>query len=420
LSENSSPTPRRGNEAAAGLSVFAAGVLAGVLYSFFIFPSISRTYEAVLDPDFYGRLGHNIYAGNGLTFNPADGPTVFRGPLYPALIALSLHLTGGRYPGGVWLIQSLLHGLTCWLIFLTAARLWSRPVALTAAFAYAFYPAVLWQVPRMWNEVLLSFLVAALIFLSLAFLENPSFIKATEIGAALALLSLTKGIFLPFVIIFPLVLAAAGKKTTLKSAVLISIVAILVIYPWSVRNYRLSGRFIPVHVGFGGNLKRGNLVAREFFRSPLSYRILDEKTDPEMDRIKTSVQGTQARRDIGVDHLMLASALQDIRREPSLIIRKVVAAGLMFWYLGDTPAKSVVLLILRLPIILLFIATAFQELRAGRRRLWPAVSMVVIFWLMHLPFAPTARLSIPLLPILVMCAAAGVWRLSFLRRAPVC
>jgi 4-amino-4-deoxy-L-arabinose transferase-like glycosyltransferase len=410
----------RGKKTTLGLAVFAAGFLAGALYSFFLFPSVSQTYGAALDPDFYGLLGRHVYAGDGLTFNPGDGPTVFRGPLYPAFIALSLRLTGGWYPGGVWLFQSLLHGLTCWLVFLTAARLWSRPVALTAAFVYAFYPAVLWQVPRMWNEILLSFLVSVLIFLGLAFLEKPSFIKATGIGAVLALLSLSKGIFLPLIIVFPLVLASIGKKKIFKDAALVVIIAILVISPWSVRNYRLSGRFIPVHVGFGGNIKRGNLVAREFFRHPLSYRVLDEITDPEMDRIKNSVQGTQVKRDIGVHRLMLAGALQDIRRDPSLIIRKGVSAGVMFWFLGDTSTKTVILLILRLPVILFFSWTAFQELRAGRRQLWPAVSTVILFWLMHLPFAPTARLSIPLLPILTMFAAAGVWRLPFLRRAPAC
>jgi hypothetical protein len=92
----------------------------------------------------------------------------------------------------------------------------------------------------------------------------------------------------------------------------------------------------------------------------------------------------------------------------------------MFWYLGDTAKKTAVLLILRLPLILLFAWTAFRELSAGRKQYWPAVSLVILFWLMHLPFAPTARLSTPILPILTMFAAAAVWRIPFLRRRPAC
>jgi 4-amino-4-deoxy-L-arabinose transferase-like glycosyltransferase len=402
------------------LGIVIAGFSAAILSSFLLFPSVSRTYDAVLDPDSYGRLGRNVYAGNGLTYHPEDGPTIFRGPLYPAFIALSLHLTGGRYPGGVWLSQSLLHGLTCWLIFLLALELWNRTVALTAALIYAFYPPVLWQIPRMWNEILLAFLVTALVYLGSVYLKKPSPIKAAGLGAVLALLSLTKAIFLPFLVLFPLVLLFSGQTRIVKDTVLIAMTAILLIAPWSVRNWRLSGRFIPVHVGMGGNMKRGNLMAPEFFRYPLSYRVLFQKTDPVMKQIKSSVQGTQWERNLRIHQLMKASAFEDIRRDPTLIVKKAVSAGAMFWLIGDTSIKTLALLILRLPIIFLFARAAVRGLRAGRAQLRPAVSIVVLFWLMHLPFAPNARLSVPLLPILVLLASVEIARLPFLRRPPSC
>jgi len=414
------PMPDRRKTSTISLGIVLAGFLAGALYSFLLFPSVSKTYEAVLDPDHYGLLGQNIFAGNGLTFRPEDGPTVFRGPLYPFVIALSLRLTGGWYPGGVWLMQSLLHGLTCLLVFLMALKLWNRQVALTAALVYVFYPSLLWQVPRMWNEILLAFLVAALIYLGLNYLEKPSALTAAGIGAVLALLSLTKAIFLPFLILFPAILLLTGPSRSIRNTVLIAMAALLLIMPWTVRNWRVSGRFIPVHVAMGGNLKRGNLVAREFFRSPLAYGALFERTNPEMDRIKKSVQGTQVERDIGIDRLMKASAFRDIRKDPSLIVKKAVSAGAMFWFIGDTPAKTLVLVILRLPVLLLFAWAALKGLRAGQARLWPAVFLVAFFWILNMAFAPSARLSVPLLPILILFASAEFYRLLFLRRSQAC
>ncbi len=402
------------------LGVVIAGFSAGIFSSFLLFPSVSKTYEATLDPDCFGLLGRNIYAGNGLSFKPQEGPTVFRGPLYPAFIALSLSLTGGWYPGGVWLTQSLLHGLTCWLIFLLATKLWNRRVALTAALLYVFYPAVLWQVPRMWNEILLAFLVAALVYLGLAYLEKPSLVKAAGIGAVLASLSLTKAIFLPFLFLFPIVLLLTGPSRNIRDTVLIAMAALLLITPWSVRNWRLTGRLIPVHVGMGGNLKRGNLMAREFFQQPLSYRVLFQRTDPEMERLRNSVQGAQFQRDIGVNRLMQASAFQDIRQDPSLLVTKAVSAGAMFLFIGDTSTKTIILLILRLPVLFLFVGAACRGLRAGRSQLWPPVLLVVFFWLLNLPFAPNARLSVPLLPILVLFASAEVTRLLSFRRPSAC
>jgi hypothetical protein len=402
------------------LGIMLVGFVAGVLYCFLLFPSVSKTYEAVLDPDSYGLLGRNIYAGKGLTFRPEEGPTVFRGPLYPFVIALSLRLTGGRYPAGVWLMQSLLHGLTCLLVFLMALKLWNCPVALTAALIYAFYPSLLWQVPRMWNEILLAFLMAALAYLGLTYLETPSRLKAAGIGAVLALLSLTKAIFLPFLILFPIILLLTGPSRGINNTILIVMAALLLITPWTVRNCRVSGRFIPVHTGMGGNLKRGNLMAREFFRHSLSYRDLFRLTNPEMDRIKKSVQGTQVERDIGIDRLMKASAFRDIRQDPSLIVKKAVSAGAMFWFIGDTPAKTLVLVILRLPVLFLFALASFKGLRAGQARLWPAVFLVAFFWILNVPFAPSARLSVPLLPILILIASPEFYRLFFLRRSLAC
>jgi len=401
----------RRNNAKISLGIVFVGFLAGALYSFLFFPSVSETFESKLDPDQYGRLGQNVFAGKGLAFKAEDGPTVFRGPLYPAFIALSLFLTGGRYPGGVWLMQSLLHGLTGLLVFLMALKLWNRPVALTAALIYALYPSLPWQVPRMWNEILLAFVAAALVYLGLNYLEKPSALKAAGIGIVLALLSLTKGIFVPFLVLFPLVLLVIGPSRSIKDALLIVLTAVLLVGPWTVRNWRLSGRFIPVHVGTGGNLKRGNLMAGEFLRHPLSYRDLHQRTDPEMERIKKSVQGSQVERDIGIDRLMKSSAFQDIRRDPSLIAQKAVAAGLMFWFVGDTAAKTLILVILRLPVLVLFAWAALKGLRAGRKELWLAVFLVVSFWVLHMPFAPSARLSVPLLPLLILLASAELTKL---------
>jgi 4-amino-4-deoxy-L-arabinose transferase-like glycosyltransferase len=414
------PNPGGGKTRRAGLAVLLAGFLAGLLSSFLLFPSVSTAYDSKLDPDLYGRLGRNVYAGYGLTYDPEEGPTVFRGPLFPAFIALCLHLTGGWYPGGVWIGQSFLHGLTCWLVFLIAFGLWDRKVALTASLIYAFYPAVLWQIPRMWNEILLAALVAALIYLGLAYSRKPRSLKVAGIGAVLGLLSLAKAVFLPFLVLFPLVLVLVGRPRIIRDAVLMATVAIALISPWSIRNWRLSGNFIPVHVGMGGNLKRGNLVAREFFGHPLSYRDLFEKTNPEMLRIKHSVQGARWERDIAVHRLMTSSALQDIRRSPTLLLAKAVAAGFMFWFIGDTSAKTLILLMLRLPVVLLFAWAALRGLRSGRTELWPAVSFVILFWLMHLAVAPSARISIPLLPILMVFAAAEVGRVAWARRSPEC
>lgn len=402
------------------LLVFLTGFTAAFLYSFALYPSVGGSLRADLDPDLYASLGRNILAGKGLAFSSEEGPTVFRGPFYPGFIAFSLLLTAGWFPGGLWLTQSLLHGLTCLMVFFVSGKLWNRRAAFAGAFAYALYPGILWHVPRFWNEILLSFLMMCLLFLGLTFLEKPSPAKAIGMGIVLASLCLTKAIFLPFIVFIPGVLTVIGSRRTLKYVFLLIFVALILIAPWSVRNYRLTGKFIPVHTGMGGNLKRGNLIAGKFLRHPFSYRDLNEITDPEMNRIKKSVQGTRLEREFEIDSLMKASALRDIRQDPSLLLRKAATAGTMFWFLGDTPAKTAVLLLLRLPILVLFVWAAFMGLRGGQAGHRLAVFIVIFFWLLHLSFAPMARLSVPLLPLLMVYASRVVYLIPSERKKSPC
>lgn len=383
-------------------SIFLAGFIFAILFCFVLYPRFQTSYAVELDPDGYGLLGYNLSKGRGLTFDPGQGPTVYRGPFYPAFIAFVLSLTSGWFPGGVWLGQSVLFGLTCVFIFLLARKLWNKSVALIAAYLCAVYPILLWMVPRMWNEILLSFLLVTLIYFNISLIKEPSKGKAVAMGVLLGCLTLTKAVYFPLVLILPLLLLWLLSRKIIAEAALVVLTALLCIMPWSIRNYSLSGKFIPVHVGLGGNLKRGNLVVREFWKNPLSYSFLFKDTQKEMDVFKLDEEGNRLRKDLSSEKLMLGSALNDIRDNPFLLVEKAVAAGAMFWYIGDTEPKTIVLLLLRLPVIVLFILAAYKNLRIDRKLHAPTVAVVLTLWILHMPFAPNARMSIPVMAILLM------------------
>jgi len=382
--------------------IFLAGFIFSILFCFVLYPRLQTSFVVKLDPDNYGLLGYNLSKGKGLTFNPEEGPTIYRGPFYPAFIALVLFLTSGWFPGGIWLGQSILFGLTCIFIFLVARRLWDRSVALIAAYLCAVYPILLWMIPRMWNEVLSSFLLVALIYFTLGLIKAPSTGKAVAMGVLLGCLTLTKAVYFPLVLILPPLLLWVLSRKIIGKAVLIVLTALLCIIPWAIRNYSLSGKFIPVHVGLGGNLKRGNLMVREFWRNPLSYSYLFEETQEEMDVLKQDEEENRLRKDLNRNKLMLESALKDIRDNPFLLVKKALIGGAMFWYMGDTELKTIVLLLLRVPVIFLFILAAYRNLRTDKKLHMPIVVIILTLWIFHMPFAPNARMSVPLMAILLM------------------
>src|SRR5687767_4650546 len=73
-----------------------------------VYPVAGGDLGAVLDPDDYGPLGFGIWKNGSLTYYPETAPSIFRGPLYPALMAASLAMTGGAWPLGIQIVQAFL------------------------------------------------------------------------------------------------------------------------------------------------------------------------------------------------------------------------------------------------------------------------------------------------------------------------
>lgn len=389
------------------LAIMVTGLTVALLFCFVIYPRIQNSYHVVLDPDGYGRLGINLWRGYGLSYNPEVGPTVYRGPLYPGFIALVLLLSSGWYPGGIWLAQSLLYGLTCLFIYLITKRCWNRSTALLAGFGCAFYPVLFWNMPRMLNETLLMFLVTCLIYVSVIVIEKSTIPKAVGIGILLGLLCLGKATFLPLIVVLPLCFFILLPRIKLTIILPIAFVAVLLIAPWTVRNYLLTGKVVPVHTGACKGLKLGNVFARDFLINPFSYNEIWRRNISQVRSLTKGIRYTRSLGNIQKEDIC-TSALADIRSDPSLLVRKILVAGSMFWYIGENRAKTLILLILKVPILILALFGIYRSIHCKEIRLWPAIVVILTYYVSHLPFAPPGRLSTPIMPI-VFAFAMSNW-----------
>jgi hypothetical protein len=397
------------SETARFLVVTLAGFLVALIMCFVVYPRIEQRFGAVMDPDAYGRLGQNLRDGYGLTFEPGEGPTVRRGPLYPVFVATTLLLTFGWYPGGVWLAQSLLHGLTCALVYLIVAKCWDRRAALIGGLGCAVYPMLFWYAPRLWTESLLTFLAIYMTYLCILLVEKPTILKAAGIGALIGLLSLGRGTFLPFIVALPVCFLVLVPKARLTVTLPVVIVAIAVIAPWTARNYVQTQQLIPIHTGGGLNLKLGGMCARTFWTSPFGYRKLWVPAMDKIQRLVKNVSSPYPMYDVEVDRIFMKSALEDIREQPAALFPRAVISAAMFWYIGETPLKTAVLFVLRAPVFLLAFIGIYRAIRLRDARLWPAIIIIAVYWLGHVPFVPLVRLSAPLTPIMCVFAIATLY-----------
>jgi 4-amino-4-deoxy-L-arabinose transferase-like glycosyltransferase len=193
---------------------------------------------------FFFDLAKNIAAGNGIALDGSSG-TAFRVPLYPMVLAL---LTFGHQTFlPVLLAESLIGAATVWCAAMIARELFDNRTAVIAAILTAIYPYYVVHDTALQETSLSTFLAALAVLLLLRVRRSTSIVTATGAGVAIGAAVLTRANLAPFALIAPLWLALAGGSNAaplrrrLYVALLCASVMVLVVSPWLVRVYRLTG-----------------------------------------------------------------------------------------------------------------------------------------------------------------------------------
>jgi hypothetical protein len=384
--------------------------------------SVGGRIGARLDPDAYGALAHRIWQGDGFAFEPHAPPTLHRGPAYPAFVAAALAVSNGWFPGSLWVAQSLLHGVTAGIACYLASKLWGRAAGVVAGVGCAVGPALLWYVPRIWSETLLAFLCLSLFALLVGSQSGWTTSRSLCLGAIVGTLSLTKGVFLPLILLTPLLVWLTHRRVGFRRVLPTPLVAVLIVLPWTIRNYAVSGAFVPVEVGVFFNVRAGNILAQRIAEHPLSYGdIWQDYVIPVALEVRHSVpRGPEG--ELREERIHREAVFREIASNPALLVKKPLVAGSTFWILGDSPVKSLLNIIARLPILAFAVVGLYRRWRQGLAAKTATV-LIAYYWGCHLLFAPAARHSTPLIPILTVFAAAGLlavvsrWRHRFPGRA---
>lgn len=391
------------------LYVALAGLVVSAAFSFVAYPYLANPYHLVLDPDHHGNLGYGLWKYHTFSYFPEHEPTVERGPLYPLFIALLLIVTRDWWPYCVQLGQCILFSLICLMVFWTSKTLWDKRIAFLTAALCVVHPLMLWYTSRIWIETMATFLFTALVASILYFSLRPTLLRGVLVGCVLGLSALCKSTFLAYVFVVPVVLLCLPpRKMRLRSALTVSIVALILVLPWSVRNWRLTGKFIPVHGRLGFNLQVGDGLIENISKSPFSlvglYAISMEKMAAVESRIPADL--SKHEREILLDSILLRDSMTRYREHPGFLLKKMLLNSWLFWTLGEMPRKTLVLSLLLVPLAGLFAVSAIVTGRRGQLRTIRGVhiSLVVVYYLMHLPVEAIARYSVVLVPTMLIYA----------------
>ncbi len=213
------------------------------------------------------EIGNSLYLGHGFAspWGGSTGPTAWTAPLYPWLVALMLHIFGGRTPAAAFALftfNSIFSALTCWTIYRIANCVFNRKAAVWSGWIWAFLPyAIYWSVKWIWETTLSTFLLTLLFLLTLEMEGENRLWPWLRYGALWGILALTNTstlIFLPFAGCWCAYRLHREGKSFLLPVVLSAAVFWAVITPWIARNYVVFHKLIFIRGDVGSELRTGN------------------------------------------------------------------------------------------------------------------------------------------------------------------
>lgn len=398
---------------AAPAAVALLGMIIALLFTFVLFPLFEGPFQLGFDSDGYGDLGRGIWEFGTFSYFPLNEPSIDRGPFYPYIISLLLRLTGGAFPYPIQLLQCLLSGITAFLTYWIGRRLYDERAGFLAGLACALNPLLFWYSPRIWVDVILIFQFTLLVAYLISYLDRPTILKAVLIGLIIGTGSLNKSILLPFALIIPIGLhLIGGKRVPCKQTIVMVVVALGVIAPWTLRNYNITGHLIPIHILPFYSIYQGDSPVKRFWQNPFSVNVLQKVDSAELDLmigpLKNEFKNMTAWQiEYQLSNRLMDQSIRLYKNEPLFFIKKLAVNGYMFWFVAGDPWKTFAFSALMIPILIMFGRMMFLRLRTNGFRGIESLhlALTILYFGAHLPVVAYVRHSTALIPLLLAYGA---------------
>jgi 4-amino-4-deoxy-L-arabinose transferase-like glycosyltransferase len=189
-------------------------------------------------------------------FSPVGFPLVYRPPLYPYFIGATHALFGSL--AAVKLLQAALAALLVPALARLGRVAFDEATGLLAAGFAAFYPELVWFAAHFWSETVFMLLLWWALERLLAADAEASRAAALGAGLLFGLAALTRETALYFTPLGAAWLWRGTRPGGRARAAGYLLAALLVVAPWSYRNWVLFRAFVPVSTAGSLNLWQGN------------------------------------------------------------------------------------------------------------------------------------------------------------------
>jgi 4-amino-4-deoxy-L-arabinose transferase-like glycosyltransferase len=381
--------------------------------------STAAPFQLLGDERYFALVATNIAAGEGHQLLP--WARAWRPPAFSYVLAAILPdevaASGNQARAIGYFVQAqlVLGTLLVGLVFLLGQALFDTRTGLLAALIAAIYPNLVAYSHFLWSETLFAALLTAGLIAVWHAQERESRSLALLAGAALGMAALTREVAIPVAGVCAAWGVASAwqsdRRGALVRATLMLLAVAATVLPWTIRNYRIYERWIPVSTVGWYAIAESNTLDRENWLDPLPRRAIEFRA--HYFTIENELQQMDFAR---------AQALREIRSEqPGWIVKKLVRnlalffqpdsfVAKKFWKgaygpVGGTRQRTIVALTSSF-YLLVFVAALLGTLTdpsRHRRRLMGALLLTVVA--LHVVATSVTRFRVPWMPLLIVYAS---------------
>lgn len=344
--------------------------------------------------------------------------SAWKAPGYPAWVGFWYWLLG-TVPFRVELVQSLLAPLTVFGTWLLGRRLFDPRVAIVSAWALAFFPLAFEYYGLLFPEALAVPLTLAVLLAAFGRVPTPRLALTVGLLVGLNLLVRPNSFFL-LVAVAAAWIVAAGWRRGIAFTAVATVIAALVVLPWTIRNTIVNdGGFIPISVQDGALYGTFNAESANDPDYPYAWRA----TPAGVNRI---INPNHPISDAEFRSRLQTAAFDYIKGHPLSVPQAFFWNGIVrLWDLrppnqalleANVQGRSPTLRAIGLGMYYVILPLALFGLWQSRRRRGVVVPVLALFVAASVTFTVIAgtRYRAPIEPLLVVLAAAAL-----VGRAPI-
>ncbi|MBI4300071.1 MAG: glycosyltransferase family 39 protein [Chloroflexi bacterium] len=380
----------------------------------------------------YDQIAHNILNGTGFNYAPGFNES-FRPPLYPFFLA-GIYKTLGSSIVVVRAVQAVLGVISCLAVYVAGRRVGGRALGLLAIAILVFDPWAIWYTREVLAETLFTLLLLLGVLCVLLLRERHSWRIGIVAGLLFGLAALTRplALLIPVISAFWLMAPFSSRVHRQVVPVVAMLLALVVaITPWTVRNYLIHHRIVPIATEGGYTFYAGN-------RPGISDVALHKQSDVDQIFLVSPTEEEETTlstlSEVEKEDQFYRWAFQFIRKQPGRFLHLFKEKLLLFWspsrevplsrFDNLTHGNSAAALVIRNLVIAsqvaLFVLAAVG-LIAGilSKRRWHLLMLLLLlyFTAVYALYFPQLRYRVPLSPYLALLAASGLLSLLATLRA---